>query len=260
MTLGSALSIGLVGITGTSVTVEADVGRGLPGMYIGGLGDTAVAEAKERVKVAAANSGIEWPRTKIVVSLSPASLRKHGTSFDLAIVCAVLSAASNSHSVRERLRKVVLIGELGLDGSVRPVTGVLAAVMAAQNEGFEEVIVPQECGSEAALVDGISVRVVDSLTRLWDWASGKVELELAHADISIHGCSGADMADVDGQNQARFALEVAAAGGHHIFLEGPPGTGKSMLAARLPSILPPLTRQQQLEASSYSWSVRRQQH
>lgn len=250
MTLGSAFSIGLVGITGTTVTVEADVGRGLPGMYIGGLGDAAVGEAKERVKVAASNSGIDWPKTKVVVSLSPASLRKHGTSFDLAIVCAVLSATSNKPRIHERLRGVVLIGELGLDGSVRPVSGVLAAVMAAHEQGFREVIVPRDCGPEATLVDGICVRVVDSLAELWGWARGKVQLEMARKGHADRGEPALDMADVDGQKQARFTLEVAAAGGHHIFLEGSPGTGKSMLAARLPSILPPLGKQQQLEATA----------
>ena len=169
MTVGTALAVSLSGIEGTIVQVEADVGRGLPGMYIGGLGDAAVGEAKHRVRTAVANSQLPWPKTKVVVSLSPAHIRKHGTSFDLAIVCAILIATSDDMEARGRLRHTVLIGELGLDGSIRPVRGVLPQVLAAREAGARWVVVPAANAAEAALVDGIAVCTAADLTQLWGW-------------------------------------------------------------------------------------------
>ena len=169
MTVGTALAVSLSGIEGTIVQVEADVGRGLPGMYIGGLGDAAVGEAKHRVRTAVANSQLPWPKTKVVVSLSPAHIRKHGTSFDLAIVCAILIATRDDMEARGRLRHTVLIGELGLDGSIRPVRGVLPQVLAAREAGARWVVVPAANAAEAALVDGIAVCTAADLTQLWGW-------------------------------------------------------------------------------------------
>lgn len=250
MTVGTALAVSLSGIEGTIVQVEADVGRGLPGMYIGGLGDAAVGEAKHRVRTAAANSQMPWPKTKVVVSLSPAHIRKHGTSFDLAIVCAILIASSDNDEARGRLRHTVLIGELGLDGSIRAVRGVLPQVLAAREAGARWVVVPAANAAEAALVDGIAIGTADTLTQLWQWVETGAGLTTPLVDGHSEPTFTIDLADVDGQPEARFALEVAAAGGHNLFLQGSPGTGKSMLAERLPTILPPLQKWQQLEVTA----------
>lgn len=253
MTVGTALAVSLSGIEGTIVQVEADVGRGLPGMYIGGLGDAAVGEAKHRVRTAVANSELPWPRTKVVVSLSPAHIRKHGTSFDLAIVCAILAATcltERDGESRGRLRHTVMIGELGLDGSIRPVRGVLPQVLAAREAGARWVIVPAANAAEAALVDGIAVCTADDLTQLWGWVLTGQGLVRALDDEHSEQTFSVDLADVDGQAEVRFALEVAAAGGHNLFLQGSPGTGKSMLAERLPTILPPLEKWQQLQVTA----------
>lgn len=250
MTVGRALSVSLQGVDGTTVEVEADVGRGLPGMHIGGLGDAAVAEARERVRTAALNSGLTWPKTKVVVSMSPASLRKHGSAFDLAIVCAVLSAAARDAGAQGRLSRTVLLGEVGLDGTVRPVPGVLPAVLAARDAGVKWVVVPRANLAEAALVTGIGVGGVATLAQLWRWALTGDGVDEAADPVAVPGPDVPDMRDIHGQDDARAALEVVAAGGHHLFLTGPPGTGKSMLAARLPGILPPLGEREALEVTA----------
>lgn len=252
MSVGRATSVALQGVDGVLVGVEADVGRGLPGMHIGGLGDAAVAEARDRVRTAAVNSGLTWPRTKVVVSLSPASLRKHGSAFDLAIVCAVLSSGlDDGDEARGRLERTALLGEVGLDGTVRAVQGILPAVIAARDAGLRWVVVPTGNLDEAALVGGIAVGGVSTLGQLWRWALTGEGVDapdgmprvVAERDVP-------DMRDVHGQDEARRALEVVAAGGHHLFLSGPPGTGKSMLAARLPGILPPLAERDALEVTA----------
>ncbi|MFD6727788.1 YifB family Mg chelatase-like AAA ATPase [Corynebacterium xerosis] len=252
MSVGRAASVALQGLDGVLVEVEADVGRGLPGMHIGGLGDAAVAEARDRVRTAAVNSGLTWPRTKIVVSMSPASLRKHGSAFDLAIVCAVLSAGlDDADEARGRLEHTVLLGEVGLDGTVRPVQGILPAVIAARDAGLRWAVVPTANVAEAALVDGIAVGGVSSLAQLWRWAltgGGVDEPDGTRRDTETREMP--DMRDIHGQDAARRALEVVAAGGHHLFLSGPPGTGKSMLAARLPGILPPLGTAEALDVTA----------
>lgn len=252
MSVGRAVSVALRGLDGVVVEVEADVGRGLPGMHIGGLGDAAVAEARDRVRTAAVNSALGWPRTKIVVSMSPASLRKHGSAFDLAIVCAVLSSAlGEDDPARGRLERTALLGEVGLDGTVRRVRGVLPSVMAARDAGLGRVVVPAANLGEAALVGGIDVVGVSSLAQLWRWALTGAGGDAAEGgEVGVVTCDLPDMRDVHGQDEARRALEVVAAGGHHLFLTGPPGTGKSMLAERLPGILPPLTRAEALEVTA----------
>lgn len=254
MAVGRAVSVALSGLEGHLVEVEADVGAGLPGMHVVGLGDAAVSEARSRTRTAAVNSGLGWPRTKIVVSMSPASLRKHGSAFDLAIVCAVLSAGldpgPSGDAARDRLAGAVLLGELGLDGAVREVPGVLAAVLAARDAGVAGVVVPPGCGPEAALVPGISVGCARDLAQLWRWVTAGTGLDAPGRPPRVLEPGAPDLSDVHGQETARRALEVAAAGRHHLLFTGAPGTGKSMLAARLPGILPPLGEREALEVTA----------
>lgn len=253
MSLGRVHAVALVGIRGVPVEVEADVGRGLPGTHLIGLPDAALQESRDRVRSAIANSGYGWPRGKVVLSMSPASLPKAGSAFDLALACAVLAAAGVVP--RTRTDGTVLLGELALDGRLRPFPGVLPAVIAAHSAGFARVVVPAGCLREAALIAGIEVLGAGSLGAVVEWLRGRGELEgdvgpdAAHPDPA--GEPGIpDLADVVGQEEACWALEVAAAGGHHLLLIGPPGTGKTMLARRLPGLLPALTPAEALEVTA----------
>ncbi|WP_374929770.1 YifB family Mg chelatase-like AAA ATPase [Kytococcus sedentarius] len=250
MTLGRTWAVGLVGITGRMVQVEADVGAGLPTFTVGGLPDAACAQAPDRIRAATANAGLQLPSRKVVVNLSPADLRKRGTGYDLGITLAILAAAGSVPA--EPVSRVAHIGELGLDGEVRAVPGVLPAVIAARAAGVARVVVPAASWAIASQVPGIEVVPVQHLAALVD-------------DYVTHGrpmgCEppaleppGADeapcLSEVLGQEEAKRALEVAAAGSHHLLLHGAPGTGKTMLAARLPGILPPLDEDEALEVAA----------
>lgn len=248
MALGRSTTTALDGITARLVTVEANVGPGLPGINVVGLGDASVREARYRLRTAVANTELDWPKSKIVLSLSPADLPKRGSHFDLAMCLAVLAA--RHPGADQRLRDVMVLGELGLDGSVRPVTGVLPSVLEAARENKSAVLVPPGNQEEAALAEGIDVLVVPSLEAAWNWACGLTTLDRAAPGVAETPGAAPDFADLAGQHDARWAAEVAAAGGHHMFLVGPPGSGKSMLAERLPGILPPLSRSQALEVGA----------
>ncbi|MEU6679568.1 ATP-binding protein [Streptomyces sp. NPDC046925] len=264
-------SVALVGVEGVVVEVQADLEPGVAAFTLVGLPDKSLTESKDRVRAAVVNSGGEWPQKKLTVGLSPASVPKGGSGFDLAVACAVLGAAERIDP--RTLTDIVMIGELGLDGRVRPVRGVLPAVLAAADAGYEQVVVPECTAAEAALVPGISVLGVRSLRQLiavlTDEPVPEEELdEPGRPDPMLAGLcvpgtgvgtglSGGledahalDLADVVGQASARAAVEVAAAGGHHLFLQGPPGAGKTMLAERLPAILPRLTREESLEVTA----------
>ncbi|WP_029114819.1 YifB family Mg chelatase-like AAA ATPase [Mycobacterium sp. URHB0044] len=248
MALGRAFSVAVRGLNGEIVEIEADITSGLPGVHLVGLPDAALQESRDRVRAAITNCGNDWPQARLTLALSPATLPKMGSVYDLALAVSVLSAALKK--TWPRLEKTVLLGELALDGRVRPVKGVLPAVLAAKKEGWPAVVVPIDNLAEASLVDGIEVLGVRTLGGLKAWLAGKGALaERVIAPRSVSEQT-ADLADVVGQAHARFAVEVAAAGAHHLMLTGPPGVGKTMLAQRLPGLLPPLTHDEALEVTA----------
>lgn len=247
MTYATVFAAGLVGLRGHLVEVEADLSAGLPAFTVTGLPDAALHEARDRVRAAVVNSGEPWPTKRITVNLLPASLPKHGTIFDLAVAAALLTAAGQLPA--DRLRGAVLLGELGLDGAVRPVRGVLPAVLAAARTGRQRFIVPVDNVAEARLVPDIAVRGLDRLGRLIAFLRGRDELLDPPEPPRPPAPGGADLSDVVGQPMGRRALEIAAAGGHHLAMVGPPGAGKTMLAQRICSILPALSTDEALEVT-----------
>jgi magnesium chelatase family protein len=249
MSLASAWAVALYGIDGVLVEIEAHIGPGLPGLQMVGLPDTALSEARDRVRAAVLNSGERWPPRRITLALSPATLPKAGSSYDLALACSLLAAEGRLPP--ERLRGRVLLGELALDGRLRPVRGVLPAVLAARTVGISEVVVPLPSLAEAALVDGVRVYGAGCLAEVLAW------LREPAVGLARPGPLRAapppvvpDLADVLEQGEARWAVEVAAAGGHHLLLVGPPGTGKTMLAQRMAGLLPALSDEEALEVTA----------
>jgi magnesium chelatase family protein len=247
--LATARTYTLDGIIARPVQVEVDVHRGLPAFAIVGLPDTAVREARERVRAALVNCGFEFPLQRIVVNLAPASLRKAGPGMDLAIAAALLSASGQLPGTG--LAEVALAGELALDGATRPINGALAIAEAAREGGVEAVVVPAENGAEAALASGVEVLPLAGVAELPALAAGEWRPQPpAPLALRTEPPPGApDLADLRGQPHLRYALEVAAAGGHSLLMIGPPGAGKSLAASRLPSILPPLGDAEALEVA-----------
>ncbi|MGW9269248.1 YifB family Mg chelatase-like AAA ATPase [Microbacterium sp. NPDC055599] len=252
MTTARTWSVALNGAVGHLVEVEADLTNQTPEFRIIGLPDKSLGEAVQRVHNACQNSGLDLPRRRLTVNLSPASLPKHGSAFDLAI--AIASLATGGTLNQRAVRRTVHLGELGLDGRIRPVPGVLPAVFAAVRAGFTQVVVPRGNEPEARLVPGVEVRSAASLAEVAVWHGAAVDVDdvepvLLPAPVSRREDEH-DLADVIGQDEAVEALIAAAAGGHHLLLSGPPGAGKSMLAARMPGILPLLDEREALEVAS----------
>ncbi len=249
MALARTFSVSVIGVSGRLVEVEADLSAGLPGLTFTGLADASVLESRERVRAAVLNSGFSWPNKRITVALLPADLRKHGSMFDLALAVSVLCAAGDVPA--GALADAVWLGELGLDGRLRPIRGVLPAVLAAREHGVGTVYVPAGCAAEAALVRGIRVLAAADLGEVVG-ALKPDGMPLPPARPPRPGAAepGPDLIDVVGQPEARRAVEIAAAGAHHLLLYGSPGAGKTMLAERMPSILPPLDEVAALEVTA----------
>ncbi|PVE95777.1 YifB family Mg chelatase-like AAA ATPase [Microbacterium sp. TPD7012] len=252
MSTARTWAVALTGVDGHMVEIEADLSNQTPDFKIIGLPDKSLGEAVQRVHNACKNAGLDLPRRRLTVNLSPASLPKHGAGFDLGI--AVSTLAAGGAIGRRSIADTVHIGELGLDGRIRPVPGVLPAVFAAAGAGFQRIIVPRGSEAEARLVPGVEVRAAASLAEVAVWHGADVEVPDVDA-VAVGRASSVreaalDLADVVGQEEAVEALVVAAAGGHHLLLSGPPGAGKTMLARRLPGILPALGEQEALEVAS----------
>jgi len=248
--LAKVMSCAVVGLEGAIVEVEVDISPGLPTFTVVGLPDTAVQEARERVRAAIRNSGCTFPMRRITVNLAPANLKKAGPAYDLPIAVGILLS---SDQIYADVSKTLSLGELSLDGSLRHTQGILPMVALAQEKGVPEVFVPADDANEASMLDGIKVMPSISLAQLVSHLRGELSIPQYKPDKDWREVatdfSNADLAHVKGQEHAKRALEVAATGGHNVIMSGPPGSGKTMLARALPSIMPMMTLAEALEVT-----------
>ncbi len=241
-----------IGVDARLIDVETNKSNGMPKYFLVGLPDRAVSESSDRIEAALKNSGAGFPRGRITVNLAPADIPKEGSAFDLPIAVTLLDVSGQIHT--KKLNDTLILGELALDGKLRPVKGVLPMAVEARDNGFKNMVVPAVNGPEAAVVEGIEVFAFENLQQVMEWLQDDASHEPLHVDLDkVFSSNGEmeilDFSDVRGQENVKRALEVAAAGGHNVIMVGPPGSGKTMMTRRLPAILPPFTLDEALETT-----------